>query len=201
MAKILFVEDDALVRTNMTRLLTHGGHDVRGVGSARAAVAEAQTFAPELVVLDVGLPDFDGVECARRLRAQKYDGPLIFLTAYDNDDTVRDAIAQRAHAYLVKPITGAQLLPLVATALAASGVAQREQDRLTAALTDSREISAAVGVLAERNSWAIEVAFEALRTLARSQGRKIADVAAEVLAQRGPRAKDTPVKAAAHPKR
>ncbi|HEY6355979.1 MAG TPA: response regulator [Burkholderiaceae bacterium] len=92
MAKILLVEDDALVRSNMTRLLASSGHGVRGVGSAGAALAEAPVFAPDLVVLDVGLPDFDGIECARRVRALKYGGPLIFLTAYDSDEIVNDAI-------------------------------------------------------------------------------------------------------------
>ncbi|HEY6355978.1 MAG TPA: ANTAR domain-containing protein [Burkholderiaceae bacterium] len=92
----------------------------------------------------------------------------------------------------MKPITGAQLLPLLATALAASDNAQRQQDKLLAALSDSREISAAVGVLAERHGWVIDVAFEALRTMARSQGRKIADVVAEILQHRDPTKRTPP---------
>ena len=189
MARILFVEDDPLVRHSISRLLATAGHDVHPKGTAAAGVAELGAFQFELVLLDVGLPDFDGVQCARRMREREYHGPIIFLTADDSEETVRAAINQRAYAYLVKPITGAQLLPLVETALAASQLTQHQQDKWVAALDDSREISTAVGMLAERNGWSVEVAFEALRTMARSREQKITEVAAEILERQSSRAK------------
>lgn len=189
MARILFIEDDPLVRYNIARLLSTAGHDVRAHATAKAGIAELATFEIELALLDVGLPDQDGIQCARRLRDLSYAGPIIFLTANDKEETVRAAIDQRAHAYLVKPIAGAQLLPLIETALASSQAMQRQQEKMVAALNDSREISAAVGVLAERNGWSIEVAFEALRTMARSREKKITEVAAEVVDPQSWRAK------------
>jgi response regulator NasT len=162
---------------------------VHATATAIAAVAGFPGFEVDLVLLDVGLPAIDGVECARRLRGLKYDGPIIFLTADDSEETVRAAIAQRAYAYLVKPISGAQLLPLITTAMAASQATRLQQDKLVTALDDSRAISAAVGILAERNGWSIEVAFEALRAMARSRQKKITEVAAEILDRSPTRAK------------
>ena len=189
MARILFVEDDPLIRHSISRLLSMAGHEVHPKGTAAAAVDELGAFEFELVLLDVGLPDLDGVQCARRMRERKYGGPIIFLTADESEETVRAAINEQAYAYLVKPITGAQLLPLVETALAAFKQTQRQQDKWVAALDDSREISAAVGMLAERNGWSLDVAFEALRTMARSSEKKITEVAAEVLVRHASRAK------------
>ena len=189
MACILFVEDDPLIRHSISRLLSMAGHDVHPKGTAAGAIEELGAFKFELILLDVGLPDLDGVQCARRMRERKYAGPIIFLTADESEETVRAAINERAYAYLVKPITGAQLLPLVETALAAFEQTRREQDKWVAALDDSREISAAVGMLAERNGWSLDVAFEALRTMARSNEKKITEVAAEILARQSTRAK------------
>lgn len=182
MARLLLVEDDPLVRHHMNRLLQAAGHEVQAVPTGEAAMALVETFPPELVILDVGLPGMSGIECARRLRRARHDAPLLFLTADESADVVKEAIELGAHAYMVKPVSGAQLLPLVASALAAAMGVKREHERMLGALRDSREISAAVGVLAERNGWSVDKAFQALRTMARSSERKITEVAADVLA-------------------
>lgn len=187
MPRILIVEDDALVRHNIVQLLIGAGHDVVAAASAQAGIEQCAKAAFDLVVLDVGLPDFDGIECARRLRASKYQGPIIFLTAYEGASFVARAIEQRAYAYMLKPITGAQLRPLVDTALSAARAEQAHHEKMVAALSDSRDISTAVGMLAERHGWTIEDAFQALRMMARSQERKVSDVAAELLDSRAGR--------------
>ena len=180
MARILIVEDDPLIRLGMARLLSKAGHDVCTVADGESALREAAVLAPDLVLLDVGLPGIDGVGCAERLRQRRYTGPLVFLTADDREATVTSAAAMGAHAYLVKPITGAQLLPVVTTALAAAGRLVAEQARMEDALRDSRTISAAVGVLAERHGCNVDEAFERLRTQARQDQRKIVELAAEI---------------------
>ena len=181
MARILLVEDDPLVRLGLSRLLVAGGHDVRMAARGEGGVAEAALFRPELVLLDVRLPDFDGIECARRLRAARFAGPIVFLTADGSADTVSAAIGLGAHSYLVKPVTGAQLMPVVLTALAAAEANSAQRQQMQQALDDSRSISAAVGVLAERHGTSTAAAFEALRTLARGRSQKMAAAAQEVL--------------------
>jgi response regulator NasT len=180
MARILLVEDDALIRHAFSTLLTSDGYTVVAAASAGAALHAVAAAHPDLVLLDVGLPDMGGIDCAAKLRQMKLQVPIIFLTAYGGADFVARAIEHRAYAYLVKPITGDQLLPLVRTALAAAQSEQQKEDKLLSALSDSREISAAVGMLAERHGWTLDTAFDSLRMTARSEGRRIVDVATQV---------------------
>ncbi|MBS0341215.1 MAG: response regulator [Proteobacteria bacterium] len=183
MADILIVEDDPLVRHAFLTLLKAEGHDVVAVPSAEAAVKSAGQRAPALVLLDVGLPGTDGIECAGLLRQLKLQAPIIFLTAHGGPEFVARAIRHDPYAYLVKPIVGGQLIPLVHTALHAAEVGRAREDKLLGALADSREISAAVGMLAERHRWSIDEAFSALRVMARSESRRVIDVANEVIAR------------------
>ena len=178
---ILFVEDDALVRNAFTLLLRAEGYEVVAVASAEAAFAAAASRGYGLVLLDVGLPGLDGIECALRLRAMKVQVPIVFLTAFGGTEFVDRALRCSPHAYLVKPISGEQLIPMVRSALAAAEAERRQQDRMQGALDDSRAISAAVGVLMERHGWSESEAFGALRLMARSESRPVVEVAREVV--------------------
>ena len=184
MNDILMVEDDVLVRVGLSRVLTEAGYRTRGAGSLAQALEQVASAEPELVVLDIGLPDGDGLACAARLREAGFEGPLVFLTADDEAATVSRAIGLRAAAYLVKPVSGAQLIPAVQTALALAQSSRLREQQLLDALRDSREVSAAVGVLAERHAWSIEGAFEALRASARREGRRITEAARHLLRER-----------------
>lgn len=183
MARILFVEDDALVRHGLARVLTAAGHEVCACGTVADGISAFAHFELDLLLLDISLPDGDGLQCAKALRDRGFDGPLVFLTARDDAEPLRHAIAQGAHTYLVKPITGAQLVPAIEAALASALGTRERHDRLLAALRDSREISAAVGALAQRDGCSIEDAFELLRRRARSRGHAMTQLAAEVLAE------------------
>ena len=184
MRDILMVEDDVLVRVGLLKVLCDAGYEARGAGSVTEALAQAEARAPDLVVLDVGLPDGDGVACASRLREAGFEGPVVFLTADDEAPTVQRAIGCGAAAYLVKPVGGGQLLPAVQTALALAEASRLREQRLLDALRDSREVSAAVGMLAERHAWTLEGAFEALRGGARREGKRITEAARNLLRER-----------------
>jgi len=190
-ARILFVEDDPLIRHSIARLLTSADHEVQAEATAEAGLVTAATFKFDLAILDVGLPKQTGLQCAAALRHGKFIGPIIFLTADDKPATIEAAIALDAYTYVVKPISGAQLLPLIRTALAASDASLKRQDEMVGALNDSRAISAATGVLAERNGWTIDVAFQAIRAMARSKSRKITELASEILENQS-KGTDTP---------
>jgi two-component system, response regulator PdtaR len=181
MADILIVEDDPLVRHAFLTLLRAEGHDVVAVPSADGAVSAAAERTPALVLMDVGLPGIDGIECAGVLRQHKVHAPIIFLTAHGGPEFVARAIEHNPYAFLVKPITGGQLIPFVQTTLHATELGQVKEDKLLTAISDSREISAAVGMLAERHQWTIDQAFSALRVMARSESRRMVEVAVEII--------------------
>jgi two-component system response regulator MprA len=112
-AAILVVDDDDSIRRMLIRTLAADGYEVSGVSGGGVALAEIERSAPDLVVLDVGLPDLDGFAVCRRLRAKGLALPVLMLTA-------RDAVPERvtgldagADDYLVKPFASEELLARV----------------------------------------------------------------------------------------
>jgi DNA-binding response OmpR family regulator len=91
------------------------GHEVRGAYDAAHALAEAATFAPEAVLLDVGLPDMDGFELCRRLRAQTggEERVLVAITGWGQAEDRRRSQEAGFDAHLVKPVDPDALLALV----------------------------------------------------------------------------------------
>ncbi|MBI3924636.1 MAG: PAS domain-containing protein [Armatimonadetes bacterium] len=86
--KILVVDDELMIATALTGLLRKQGHQARVVSDGAAALEAARAFQPEVVLLDLGLPDLDGYEVARRLREEHRDRKmlLIALTGYGRDE-------------------------------------------------------------------------------------------------------------------
>ncbi len=117
--RVLIVDDDASIRQICREVLELGGYQVRDMGSATAALAEARRFRPDMIVLDVLMPGIDGYRCAEMIRADAAIGmaPIMFLSARgDTADKVR-AFRSGAEDYMVKPFDAAELLARVAKAL------------------------------------------------------------------------------------
>jgi DNA-binding response OmpR family regulator len=112
-ADLLVVEDDETIATALAAGLRAHGHEVRVVGSGGAALAAAERRAPELALLDLGLPDLDGVEVCRRLRARAPSTVLVVLTARADEMDVVVALEAGADDYLTKPFRLAELLARV----------------------------------------------------------------------------------------
>jgi two-component system, OmpR family, response regulator MprA len=115
-ARILVVDDDPRIAAAVRRALVYEGYEVDLADDGRGAIDAARERLPDLVVLDVMLPELDGIEVCRRLRAGS-DVPILMLTA-------RDAVADRvlgldsgADDYLVKPFAHEELLARVRTLL------------------------------------------------------------------------------------
>ena len=102
MASILVVDDESIIRGVVTAALEREGHSVREAPDGRSAVAEAERALPDLVVLDVGLPDFDGWEVCRRLRTRG-DVPVLFLTALADEANLVRGLRLGGDDYLPKP--------------------------------------------------------------------------------------------------
>jgi len=107
-AQVLIVEDDVTIRTALTRALTDRGHAVASAPTALAGLRDAVGTRPDLVVLDLGLPDLDGLEMLRMLRAVSAV-PVIVATARDDESAIIAALDAGADDYVVKPFGGAQL--------------------------------------------------------------------------------------------
>src|SRR2546425_3708614 len=107
--RVLVIEDDEDIAQALQRSLRMEGYEVRAAGDGNTALEHGRSFAPDLVILDLGLPGLDGVEVARSLRADD-DVPILMLTAGDALEARVEGLDSGADDYLVKPFERQELL-------------------------------------------------------------------------------------------
>jgi DNA-binding response OmpR family regulator len=107
--RVLVVEDDEEIAQVLQRSLRMEGYEVRTSADGEAALADADAFSPDLVILDLGLPKLDGIDVARTLRAEG-DVPILMLTARDAVEARVAGLDEGADDYLVKPFERQELL-------------------------------------------------------------------------------------------
>jgi two-component system, OmpR family, KDP operon response regulator KdpE len=107
-ARLLLIEDDLAIRTPLIRALRERGHAVAAAHTAMDGLQTALQERPDLVVLDLGLPDLDGLELLRMLRGVS-TVPVIIATARDDEAEIVRGLDAGADDYVVKPFTAAQL--------------------------------------------------------------------------------------------
>jgi DNA-binding response OmpR family regulator len=108
MASVLVIEDDQRIREALARSLADGGHAVRTEGRGADALSVVVDWQPDVVVLDLGLPDLDGADVLRMIRSVSVV-PVIVATARDDDAEVVRLLDAGADDYVIKPYSAAQL--------------------------------------------------------------------------------------------
>ncbi|MEY2432126.1 MAG: two-component system, OmpR family, response regulator [Acidimicrobiaceae bacterium] len=108
--QVLVVDDEASIVDAVATALRYEGFDVREAATGRAALAAAQEDPPDLVVLDVMLPDLDGLEVTRRLRADGIRVPVLFLTARDSVEDKVAGLTVGGDDYVTKPFSLAEIV-------------------------------------------------------------------------------------------
>ena len=182
---LLLVDDDRLVLVTLAKGLADKGYKV----STAESVDDAEVILlsgerPDLAILDVNLPGKSGLYLAERLLSFDHI-PFIFLSAYSDQSFVERATAYGALGYLIKPIDSPQLVPTIEAALARAKELRHLKNtgrELQAALDNERLVSVATGITMMQYRLGRRAAFELLRNTARSQRRKLAEVAADVVA-------------------
>ncbi|MGZ5495858.1 MAG: sigma-54-dependent transcriptional regulator [Candidatus Aminicenantales bacterium] len=109
MRSILIVEDDPLVRKTLASQLAKKGFDVTAAETGEGGVTAFAESSPDLVLLDVRLPDIDGLEVLRRIRERNRRAVILVMTAFDDMKTTVEAIKLGAFEYLVKPLNMTEL--------------------------------------------------------------------------------------------
>jgi len=126
--RVLVVDDEATLSELLAMALRYEGWEVRSAADGSSAVRAAREFRPDAVVLDVMLPDFDGLEVLRRLRADSPEVPVLFLTA---KDAVEDRIAGLTAGgddYVTKPFSLEELVARLRGLLRRSGMTASRND-------------------------------------------------------------------------
>jgi DNA-binding NarL/FixJ family response regulator len=113
--RIMLVDDHEVVRRGIAGLLAeHPQCEVCGeAGDGRSAVKLAQTLQPDIVIMDLGMPELNGFEATRQLRRAVPDLQVLALSMHDSEQMIREVIAAGARGYVLKTEAGAQLLEAV----------------------------------------------------------------------------------------
>ncbi|TPW76300.1 ANTAR domain-containing response regulator [Schumannella soli] len=115
--RVVVAEDESLIRLDIVEILRDNGFEVVGeAGDGETAVALATELKPDLVVMDVKMPQLDGISAAEKL-SKNHIAPVVLLTAFSQKELVERASEAGALAYVVKPFTPNDLLPAIEIAL------------------------------------------------------------------------------------
>lgn len=181
--RILIAEDESITRMGLSRILEDAGHQVVAAPDGRTAVMLARQTGPELVILDIKMPQLDGLEAARRIYQDRRT-PIVLLTAYGERDLVEQAKSLPIMAYLIKPIKERELLATleVVTARFAEFEWMHQQTvELKEELAARKVIDQAKGVLMRRGKLGEEEAYRQIQRRARDARCSMQDVAEDIL--------------------
>ena len=205
--RVLIADDDGLTLMVLRKILVAMGQTVVGeAADGQQAVTLAQETNPDLVILDIRMPNMDGLEAARTIQSHRAT-PVIILSAHAESGLGSEAANAGAHAYLVKPFTAAQLKPAIELALANFEKAKMLEQKLqevNEALETRKVVERAKGILMRQTGLDEESAYLRLQKTARSENKKLADIArALILAEqlRRETVKITPPRGPSHPQR
>jgi two-component system, OmpR family, KDP operon response regulator KdpE len=115
-ARILLIDDELSIQRGLAPLLTSRGYDVESATTGQSALVAFERMPPDIIILDLGLPDLEGSEVCRRMRAQS-PVPIIVLSARGGDADKIAALDQGADDYVTKPFSPEELLARVRVAL------------------------------------------------------------------------------------
>jgi len=182
--RILLAEDEVISRMDLREMLENLGYIVIGeAGDGVAAVNLARTLKPDLVLMDIKMPELDGISAAETLSHERVT-PVLLLTAYSDKEFVDRAVDAGVMGYLVKPFAEAQLKPAIEVALERwREVRQIQQDlsQTQETLETRKLVERAKGVLMDSQSLKEAEAFRRIQRLSMNSRKSMREVAEAIL--------------------
>jgi AmiR/NasT family two-component response regulator len=184
MRRVLVIDDHDPSRTRLIKTLRECGYEIAGEGgSGRAALVLAQTSAPDVILMAVGLRDLDGIEAARNLMQSK-PLPIVVITSHYDTATVERAKQAGIMAYLAKPLRNEELKPAVELAISRfqDFVSLREENSALKENLEARKlIERAKGLLMDQRQLSEEQAYSLLKRASMNMRKPMVDVAQAIL--------------------
>lgn len=182
--RVIIAEDNAKTRLFLKNQLELLGYEViAAVSNGQAAVESAEEMNPNLVIMDVKMPEMDGIDAARAISA-KSTVPIILITGLSSDEMATKAIEAGVFAYLVKPVTKKQLEPAIKLALARYDEFKSlkvEVSDLKDAIETRKLVERAKGILMKRCNISEEDAFKLLQTHSQKENKKMREIAETIV--------------------
>jgi len=182
--RIIIADDESLIRLDLREMLISLGYDVIAeVGDGRTAVDLAKKLRPDLVIMDIKMPEVDGIAAAEELTREKV-APVVLLTAYSDQALVERAKEAGVVGYLVKPFREAELMPVIEVAMARFDefmALEQELGSMKEALESRKVVERAKGVLMEVHGLRESEAFHRIRRTSMDSRKSMKEVAEAIL--------------------
>ncbi|MEW6368426.1 MAG: response regulator [Acidobacteriota bacterium] len=180
---ILVADDESIIRLGLKGILEEAGHTVYTASDGLAAVRLMENLKPDLAILDIKMPEMDGISAARAL-LDRSPMPIIFLTAYGERELIERAARLPVMGYLIKPIKEAELLAMIEVAVSRfdehTSTAQAAAE-LKEEIAPRRAVDRAKGMLMREEGISELEAYERLQRRARAERRSLQEVAEETV--------------------
>ncbi|MEZ4497464.1 MAG: response regulator [Thermomicrobiales bacterium] len=182
--RIIIADDESLIRLDLREMLISLNYDVIAeVGDGRAAVDLAKKLRPDLVIMDIKMPEVDGIAAAEELTREKI-APVVLLTAYSDQALVARAREAGVVGYIVKPFRETELMPVIEVAMARFDEftsLEQELGDLKEALESRKVVERAKGVLMEVHGLRESEAFHRIRRTSMDSRKSMKEVAEAIL--------------------
>jgi response regulator NasT len=183
--RVVVAEDESLIRMDIVETLKDHGFEVVGeAGDGNRAIELATELRPDLIVMDIKMPDLDGLSAAEAIAELKI--PVVLLTAFSQQELVMRAAEVGAMAFLVKPFTPNDLMPAIEIALSRHQqlvALESEVSDLSERLETRKLVERAKGVLSEKMKLTEPEAFRWIQKASMDRRLSMADVSRTVLDQ------------------
>ena len=184
--RVVVAEDESLIRLDIVEILRDNGFDVVGeAGDGETAVALAKDLRPDLVIMDVKMPQLDGISAAEQLSKDNI-APVVLLTAFSQKELVERATEAGALAYVVKPFTQNDLLPAIEIALARHAqliALEAEISDLNERFETRKQVDRAKGLLTQKMGLSEPEAFRWIQKASMDRRLTMQEVAQAVIQQ------------------
>jgi response regulator NasT len=182
--RVIIADDEAIIRQDLREMLTNLGYLVVGaVGDGRSAVNLARELKPDLVIMDIRMPDMDGIEAAKLLTRDNIC-PVLLLSAYSQRELVERAADAGVSGYVIKPFDEANLLPAIEVVLARFQEFQaivEEADRLEERLETRVAVDRAKGILMDTRGMTEQEAFRNIQRMSMNSRKSMREVAEAII--------------------
>jgi two-component system, response regulator PdtaR len=182
--RVIIADDESIVRMDLREMLGNLGYLVIGdVGDGQSAVNLSRELKPDVILMDIKMPNMDGIEAAKILTEEQI-APVVLLTAYGQKELVDQAKEAGVVGYLVKPFREADLLPAIEVALTRFNefkAVRQEVEDLQNALETRKLVERAKGILMDTQSMDENEAFRKIQKMSMNTRKPMKEVAEAII--------------------
>jgi AmiR/NasT family two-component response regulator len=182
--RVVIADDESVICMDLREMLSNLGYLVVGeAGDGRSAVNLARELRPDVVLMDIKMPDMDGIEAAKILTEERV-APVVLLTAFSQRDLVDRAKSAGVVGYLVKPIQEADLGPAIEIAISRFvefRELEKEVDNLQDQLETRKLVDRAKGILMDSQGLTEAAAFRRIQKMSMNTRKSMREIAQAII--------------------